>query len=309
MINIDSNYRRQGVQHFNEARHKARIEQFWAKLSGRDEHLLPFDLIRLELRHHNPRCLGLQLIPIDQIIGSLGRYNDFTRHFLPLKDSLRERWLNLESLAMRRGWPPIEVYKIGETYFVSDGNHRVAVARQMGYDTIEGYVWTFPDAPPLDPNEPLDVWLIREGERNFLAHTGLAEQFPDHGICFTTPGRYKELLAQIDDLRQKLTIVDGVEPTYPEAVAAWYEMVYLPAVQLIQESAILGSFPGRTEADLFVWLSVNQNALRQQYGDYDNLAELIEKVGQDYYPAGFQKFLYRMMHLLGRAKPAPIPQI
>lgn len=309
MINIDSNYRRQGVQHFNEARHKARIEQFWAKLSGRDEHLLPFDLIRLELRHHSPRCLGLQLIPIDQIVGSLGRYNDFTRHFLPLKDSLRERWLNLESLAMRRGWPPIEVYKIGTAYFVSDGNHRVAVARQMGYDTIEGYVWTFPDAPPLDPNEPLDVWLIREGERNFLAHTGLAAQFPDHGIRFTAPGRYKELLAQIDDLRQKLTIVDGVEPTYPEAVVAWYEMVYLPAVQLIQDSAILDSFPGRTEADLFVWLSVNQNALRQQYGDYDNLAQLMEKVGQDYYPAGFQKFLYHLTHLLGRAKPAPIPQI
>ena len=141
-----STARRQAELSFRRARKRAWRKQLQSWLSGREQqHLLPFEAIRAELPESDPRRQGVRLVPVDKIVGSVSRYEDFTRQFLPLRDSLRERWINVESLAMRRGWPPVELYQLGDVYFVSDGNHRVAVARQMGNDTIEAYVWSFPD--------------------------------------------------------------------------------------------------------------------------------------------------------------------
>lgn len=274
------------------------------------EKLLPFDAVRAELLEQHPRNLGVQLVPVDKIVGSVARYDDFTRHFLPLKDSLRERWINVESYAMHRGWPPIDLYQVGEVYFVSDGNHRVAVARQMGYDTIEARVWCFPAEIEIDPDEPLDDLLIRLGESSFMEQTDLDKRFRDHTIQFTTPGRYRELLAQIGRLQQTLSAIDDQDVPFEKAVDDWYEMVYLPSAQIIRQSGILDSFPGRTEADLYVWLAVHREALLQQYGEYDNISELVEKVAESWQEQAISKALRRVMQLLGRdAPPSPLPDL
>ena len=74
-------------------------------------------------------------------MGSVDRYTDFTRSFYPLQDSDKRRWTNIEVRAYDQiGLPPIEVYQIGEAYFVLDGNHRVSVAREMEATHIEAYV-------------------------------------------------------------------------------------------------------------------------------------------------------------------------
>ena len=73
------------------------------------------------------------MIPIASIIGSVGRYRDFDRAFLPLDGADRERWKRLDvAFNELRDLPPIDVYKIGEVYFVRDGNHRVSVAKANG---------------------------------------------------------------------------------------------------------------------------------------------------------------------------------
>lgn len=306
-----STARRQAELSFRRARKQAWRKQLRSWLSGREQqHLLPFEPIRAELPESDPRRQGVKLVPVDKIVGSVSRYEDFTRQFLPLKDSLRERWINVESLAMRRGWPPVELYQLGDVYFVSDGNHRVAVARQMGNDTIEAYVWSFPNIVQIDPEEPLDELLIRLGEQHFMELTGLAQRHPDHGIRFTTPGRYRELLVQIEELRHTLAIIDGEPMAYEEAVDAWFEMIYLPSVQIIADSNILEAFPGRTEADLFVWLSVHREILREHYGDYERLADLVDQVAQDWQPQGLEKIYHRIIRLIGRsAPPSPLPDI
>lgn len=275
-------HRSQGLQHFSNARRRAQRDAISARLTGRDTSLLPFDAIRTELRQQSPLYRGLREVPLDEIVGSVGRYKDLSRKFLPLTDAMRERFVRITSLAITEGWPPIELFQIGGVYFVKDGNHRVAAARELEFPSIESHVWEYPEDVTIGPDDSLDDILIRFGERNFMKLTGLDERIPDHGILFTTPGRYTELRAQILDLRGKLEAIDGEDMPYPEAVDAWYEMSYLPAVQIIRESQMLEAFPGRTESDMFVWMSVMRTPLQEQYGDFDNLADLARLLADEY---------------------------
>ncbi len=313
MLQSDENgwYRRQAEHHFKRARIQAMRDLFTTWLAGRkSENLLPFDAVRAELDDRDPLYLGVRLVPITQIVGSVARYDDFTRQFLPLKDNLRERWINVEAIAVRRGWPPIDLFQVGDFYFVSDGNHRVAVARQMNYDTIEARVWCFPVDIDIHPEAPLDDLLIRLSERNFMDCTNLDERFPDHHIEFTAPGRHRELLAQIKQLQQLLSVIDESEVPYDEAVANWYEMIYLPSTQIIRDSGVLDSFPGRTEADFFVWLAVHRDNLQQHYGPYDNIAELLDRIAETRQPQAITRLYHKVLRLLGRhVSPVPLPDL
>lgn len=288
------------LRHFERARRQARFEQIASWLTGQDSRPMPFDAIRSELRQLSPMYQGVQEVGIDLIVGSVGRYHDLTRKFLPLNDSMRERWINIESLALsHEGWPPIELYKVGDAYFVRDGNHRVSVARQIAMPAIEAHVWEFPEDVQVNPDDRLDDVLIRLGERNFMARTELDQRYPEHQIHFTSPGRYPELLAQIESLKKTLAIIDGEEMPYHEAVDAWYEIVYLPTVQIIRDSTLLDDFPGRTESDLFVWLSSHRDSLREKYGDYEDLAHLAQMLADEYREGAVSRVARQVRRLLG----------
>lgn len=85
--------------------------------------------------------LGLRVVPLDKIVGSVGRYTDFDRAFLPSKGHLAERWKGIDRMMRRSGkLPPVSLYKVGEAYFVLDGNHRVSVARYHGVGWIDAQV-------------------------------------------------------------------------------------------------------------------------------------------------------------------------
>jgi len=306
MSSDPSAFRNHAVQIFEQARRQAGIDQLTGRLTGRDTRLLPFEAIRRNLRQQSPLYRGIQSVPLDRIIGSAGRYHEMTRRFLPLTDALKERWVNITTLAMTKGWPPVDLYQIGAVYFVKDGNHRVSAARQLGYPTIEAHVWEFPTEPLIQPDDKLDDILIRFSERDFLETTGLDQRYPDHGIHFTTAGRYSELLAQIEELRQKLAEIDEREIPFAEAVDLWYELIYRPTVQIIRESDLLSAFPGRTEADLFAWLSTHRDRLHEAYGDYDNLADLAQKLVDIYGEKPVAKVTRRVRRLLGREEPPPL---
>ena len=304
---LENTYLRQvALNNFQQARQRAKREQIAARLAGRDSNLLPFEAIRAQLKQRNPMYQGIDLIPLANITGSVGRYAEFTRHFLPLNDSFRERWVSIEALAVTQGWSPVEVYKIGNVYFVKDGNHRVAVARQMGLRNVEAHVWAFPADIALGPEDDLDTALIRLGELRFMQQTQLDQTRPDHGIYFTTPARYTELLAQIEDLRETLCVIDGYCVSYEDAVPAWYDIVYLPTVQIIQDAGLLEQFPGRTEADLFVWLSVHRNQLGDLYGSYSGLMELAEALVVAYAEGGLGRLARQLKRFLGQQSKAPL---
>jgi hypothetical protein len=81
------------------------------------------------------------LIPLKAIVGSVDRCTDYTRSFLPLKDSDQARWTRVaKALVGEKPLPPIRVRKVGQVYFVIDGHHRVSVARQLGLSHLEARV-------------------------------------------------------------------------------------------------------------------------------------------------------------------------
>ncbi len=291
---------------FERARRQAEIDRLGAWLRGRDDRLLPFETIRRNLRQQSPLYRGIHQVPCEAIVGSVGRYDEMTRHFLPLNDSLKNRWVKMVELAQTEGWPPIEVYKVGDVYFVRDGNHRVSAARQLKFPTIEAHVWEYPDDIVIGPRDSLDEVLNRFRERVFLEKTGLRERYAVYDIRFTAGGRYPELQAQIEDLRQKLELIDEREITFEEAADAWYELVYLPSVQIIRDSGLLAAFPGRTEADLFAWMSLHRDRLREEYGDFEDLAGLADSLMKTYREKPIARMSRQVRRLLGSEELPPL---
>ncbi len=298
--------RQKALSHFERARQLADREAFLGRLTGKDTHLLPFEVIRANMRQQNPLYRGIREVPLSQIIGSVGRYKEFTRSFLPLSDSLKERWIGVESLALTRGWLPIQVYQVGNAYFIKDGNHRTAVARQLNMPAIEAHVWEFPTDVEIGPDDTVEAILIRLGEERFMILTGLNEKFPEHGLRFTTTGRHSDLLAQIEELRGKLCLIDEENVPFEKAVELWYELIYMPTIQIIRDSTLLDDFPGRTESDLFAWMITHQEQLGEAYGEYANLADLAAMLAERYREGGLEKVTRRIRGFLGYDSLPPL---
>jgi hypothetical protein len=248
------------------ARQAAGMEELLSLLPFQSAELLPFEEVKNQLRLRQRTYRGVREIPLEQIVGSVGRYRDFTRTFLPRSAGLRQRWVRVNAAAATIGVPPVEVYQVGQAYFVLDGNHRVSVARQNGARSIEAHVWEFETPAGLSAEADLNEVLIRAEYAQFLEQTRLDELRPGADIAFTVPGRYRELEWQIELYRRALEKIDEQPVSYGEAVTAWYDMIYSPAIQIIQEQGVLARFPDRTEADLFIWVWRHCQELRERKG-------------------------------------------
>lgn len=246
-----------------------------------DETLLSFDQVQELLRSRQELDRGTQTIPIASIVGSVGRYRDFDRAFLPLEGADAGRWQRLDvALNELRPLPPIDVYKVGDVYFVSDGNHRVSVAKANGAVSIDAHVTEVESRVPLTPDVDIDNLIIKAEYAHFLEATDLDQARPEQSIELTEPGRYKILLEHIEVHRYYLGLQWSREPALPEAAASWYDAVYLPIIQAIRETGVIKEFPQRTEADLYLWVAYHRERLRERYGvmpaDRDVAAALAE---------------------------------
>lgn len=232
-----------------------------------DETLLSFDQVQEILRSRQELDRGTQYIPLANIIGSVGRYRDFDRAFLPLSGANFERWKSLDvAVNELRNLPPIDVYKIGDVYFVRDGNHRVSVAKANGMLGIEANVTEIESLVPLTPETDVDELILKAEYAHFLKETHLDETRPDQQIILTEPGHYRILRDHIEVHRYYLGLQWKREPTLAEAAASWYDTVYLPVVEAIHETGVMKEFPERTEADLYLWVAYHRERLRERYG-------------------------------------------
>ena len=131
---------------FTRARRRARLRALGARLrrESTSNRLLSFDDVRRELVANNRLQRGTRVVEVDQIVGSVGRWRDFDRSFLPARTSVGQRWKRIDR-AFQRGeeLPPVELYKLEEAYFVVDGHHRVSVARYHDVPTLEAAVVEF----------------------------------------------------------------------------------------------------------------------------------------------------------------------
>lgn len=271
---------RDSLRDFDDARRKAFVQKILAFVTHQSLDLLPFEQVREQLRLRDFHFRGLQEVPLDQIVGSVGRYQDFTRTFLPRSDGLRERWAAVEDRVKEGGLPPVELYKVGEIFFVRDGNHRVSVARAQDVPDIEAFVWEYPSLVPLSPDDDLDDLLIKKGYVTFLEKTQLKKLRPNQNIALTAPGRYRDLLEHIAVHRYYLGQEEVREVSNEEAVSSWYDKVYLPIICAIHKQEILKQFPERTEADLYIWVSRWQHELSQRYGKLISVEEAVDNFAE-----------------------------
>ena len=229
--------------------------------------LLSFDEVKAKLRAHEQFYRGIQTVPISKIVGSLNRYQDFDHQFLPIQTHTRERWVRIDAARLRdEELPPIELYKVGEAYFVRDGNHRVSVARERGQEFIDAEVIEYPIRVPLDQTVDAHALLLKAEYAGFLERTELDRVRPVQHIEFSLLGGYKRLEDHIAVHRYYLGQARHQEISWPDAAASWHDNVYMPAVSIIRERSVLSRFPGRSEADLYLWIMEHRYFLSERFG-------------------------------------------
>jgi len=248
---------------FRRAHSQANRELLRARLTGKSASLLPYEEVRQMLKARTGQRVGPKDIPLEAIVGSVDRYTEFTRSFLPLEARDEQRWARVQAkFSDLEGLPPIEVYQIGQVYFVRDGNHRVSVARQMGATHIDAYVTEVETKVPLSPDVTPGDLIVKAEYADFLMQTRLDEIRPEADFTVTVPGQVQKLLEQIEIHRHVLSVEEQREIPNVEAVARWYDEVYLPTVEAIRDLGVLERFD-RTETDLYLWVSEHRHALEE----------------------------------------------
>jgi nucleotide-binding universal stress UspA family protein len=253
---------------FQSAQHRAALEEVLARVRGRSNDLLSYDEVAQKLKLRSRTDAGIQTIPLEAIVGSAGRYTEFTRTFLPRKTEDRQRWARVKAAFMDPSsvLPPIEVYKVGQVYFVIDGNHRVSIARQEGFKAIEAHVIEFRTDIALTPDVQPDDLIIKAEYAEFLESTRIMELRPNVDLSVTTCCQYDKLLEQIGVQQYLLEKGPAAELPFPQAVEDWYDNVYTPLAEAIRDRGLLRWFPRRTLTDLYMWISENRSALEKEVG-------------------------------------------
>ncbi|MDQ3248345.1 MAG: hypothetical protein M3Q45_03965 [Chloroflexota bacterium] len=259
-------------EHFKRNVVRAQLSDLYGLMTGTETELLSFEEVAKRLRARQQIERGTQMVRLDRIVGSVGRYRDFTRTFLPRPGASQERWTRLDAaLNALESVPPVELFKIGEVYFVRDGNHRVSVARANDASHIEAYVTEVKTDVPLTLDDfERDQWLIKAECADFMNLTHLDKLRPDHDLKLTEPGRYAMLVDHIEVhryLRNLDLTRDGSEErlSWAAAVLSWYDHVYMSVVEAIRQYGLLEHFPNRTEADLYLWIVLHRERLAQEY--------------------------------------------
>jgi hypothetical protein len=216
--------------------------------------------------------MGYQVVPVDKIVGSVGRCQELDQEFRPLRlTRARQRRLGKIRSLVDKGaiLPPVDLYRLKDEYFVVDGNHRVAVAKENGQVGIDAHVIEFlPDGERAEDRLYLD-------HRAFAGDTGL------DGIQLSQVGGYERLREQIEGHRQQPGVKAGSDGNLAEAADGWYRQAFLPAARDLEERR-LPQRTGKTAGDLYLDLQGRRAFAWQQEGRELTWAEAIEQIEAEY---------------------------
>lgn len=261
-------YRNAANSDFDRARNKQIVNEWISTLQRRENHLVPLHEITRRLRPEGEFYRGMQEVPISQIVGSMDRWRDFDRAFLPTHRHIKNRWRRVDEAYYEDIYlPAIQLYKVGDIYFVKDGNHRVSVARERGVEFIDAEVIEAHVRVPLSPEMSTQELLMQAEYAEFLRLTDLDILQPEHDIRPTQLGRYDVIWAHITGHQEWLSYLWGRQATVHETVNDWYEYTYMPIVQVVRERHVLDQFPRLTEADIYLWVMRNRRMLEEQTGE------------------------------------------
>ncbi len=204
---------------------------------------------------------GTTLVPLERIVGSVGRYHDFDHQFKTPHHGGNRRSERLQGIlaAMKAGrvLPPIALYQIKDDYYILDGHHRFQAAKELGYKEIRSRIVEL-----LPSDNSLESILYRE-KTEFKDKYNLPS-----AIHLTEPGQFARLDWQIAEHHNYLKKNEDPETTFTAAARDWYQTIYLPLFQLIEKSGLLDAFCGRTAGDLYLYISMHQwqQGKKRKYG-------------------------------------------
>jgi hypothetical protein len=216
--------------------------------------LLDFDDVERRLQLGPRTDIGTQEIPIEQVIGSVGRAHEFDGCFRPRSARLRELLRQIRLVRPTAADIPILVYQVDHAYFVVDGHKRLALAIEDGRLDIDAEVSWFPSRFHVGRGTTIDDIRATELESRFRSATGLATAVPEARFELGDLDEFLELAESVKahayDLSRQLGRL--VDP--PEAARHWYDVVYRPAVELAQGSGLGRVLSSCSEAELFMLL-------------------------------------------------------
>ena len=257
------------VNDFRQAHQQAALQQVLARVTGKSVELLSYEDVLNKLRLTGRAARGVREIPVEAIVGTVGRCTDFTRTFMPRKASDEQRWAGLKAYIQEHSLdalPPIEVYQIGAAYFVQDGHHRVSIARQLDIQFITAHVTEVQTRVPLMPDADWNA-VIRNAEyAAFLEYTHLDRLRPQSDFSVSVPGQYTKLEDHIEVHRYFIEVAEERELEFEEAVCHWHDEAYLPIAEAIHDQGLLNDFPGRTTADFYLWIAEHRLVLQRELG-------------------------------------------
>ena len=260
---------------------RARRRQVLARLAQRlrrepdDVNLiLPFDEVMAALGRAGERRLGLRTIPLDKVVGSVDSTREFDRHFRPTSSRIRERWERL-ALAQRRGEsiPPIDVYQVGDMYFVVDGHHRVSIAIATGQKTIDAYVTEIRTVAPAKGIQRRSDLLFKSYERLFMARVPLpASAYAK--ITVTDPWGYAELSETVEAWGFRLMQHEYKFCDRAEVSRRWYAEEFLPVVRMLRGADLVGD---NTDAEAYLTIARERYRLIRTHEWNDAVIEEMQR--------------------------------
>ena len=260
----------QSDRDFSRARRKAFLRRIGAYLrrDPASNQLLSFDEVKGALGAISQVYLGLREVPVSKIVGSVGRHRDFDRDFLPSKPDLATRWRRIDEIMHREEeLPPVSLYKIGDAYFVKDGNHRVSVARQQGVEMIDAEVIELRSRVPVDSALTARDLLHKLEHRHLLERLPIDRVLPEIEVEFSDVADYRRLATYIEAHGFKVSQLWKRYVSPEEVLRDWYEFDYCPIAAMIREEHILDAFPDRTELDLYLWIVYHRERLALEARD------------------------------------------
>ena len=283
---------------FNKARNKALFNDLQHFLNPKETELLSFTDIKNWLKPKNEVYLGMQVVPVNLIAGSEGRYKDFDNHFFPRNMHLKNRWRRIDDAHLRDViLPPIQLYEIGGLYFVRDGNHRVSVARAQGVECIDAEVTSLQSEIKLHEGmtrRQIFKRVLNYEKRVFYAETAFGDITDCWDLDFSAVGEYDVIYNHIQIHKYYINQDKTEEISMSEAILSWYTTVYLPVVNVLKKQHIMRKFRKRTISDMYVYLIKYWDELRHKFGDEISLDAAAEEFTNMYGNGFFKRLLKRI---------------
>jgi hypothetical protein len=237
--------------------------------------MLPFEEVVESLGRVGQHDLGLQVVPLDAIVGSVDRTVDFDRGLRPTSARLRSRWERIAA-AQRRGeaLPPVSLYKIGDLYFVRDGHHRVSVAKSLGRQDIDAYVTEVTTRIKLGEDTLVSDLPLKDHERLFRERVPLPPEARDR-IVLSDPWDYGVLAEAVEAWGFRAMQHRGTYMDRAEVAWHWFKEEYEPVVELLKAGDLTAD--GETETEAYMRVAADRYRVLRTHEWSDEVLEQLRR--------------------------------